>query len=285
MCRLDLPLNLRDDILRHCTDVPIFFRFADRYEIPEQPLAPYGMRHFGMELDAVTLAHRMHERGVFACRRRCCGHEPARQRGYRIAVREPYRLRAPETGEKAVVVCPERCPSELPLFSFRDLAAEHVRHELVPIADAENGNIHIEDARIGTRASVLQYRRRTTGENDPRWLQCPYFSNRRIEGDDLGSNAEVAPPPRDEMRELAPEIHHKDHKMCESECGRFSWMESGEMRMNRAFFSNSASVRAPTYPIETWIPPTSWSTTLSSAPLYGISPATPSGMMRLLFPK
>ncbi len=87
-----------------------------------------------------------------------------------------------------------------------DLAAELGRHGHLAIADAEHGNAGIEDRLRRARRAFLVDRFRAAGEDHRLRLHLRERGFRLLERHDLGIDALLAHPARDQLRHLAAEI-------------------------------------------------------------------------------
>ena len=139
-------------------------------------LAVGGVPHLGVPLHAVHPPLVARERGD---RGRLAGREDPEARGRlgdRVAVAHPDDLVGGLARDERSAVG-ARVAREmhgggavLAPAGLRDRAAELLRHDLEPVADAEHGHPELEDARVERRGALLVHAGRAAGQDDARGL-------------------------------------------------------------------------------------------------------------------
>ena len=176
-------------------------------EVLEHLLAPGGMGHLGVELDAVDPPV-----GVLQGRHRdhvgAGGHpEPGRRLHDRVAVAHPHVLGDGQVGEQGGAGDDlEARPAVLGHIGAGDQAPELLRHQLGAVADAQDGDSGVVDRGIEGRRSVDVDRRRPPAEDDPGRLSSEELVEWDVAGDDLAVDVGFADAPGDELGVLRPEI-------------------------------------------------------------------------------
>jgi hypothetical protein len=92
-------------------------------------------------------------------------------------------------------------------------AAEHVGHQLHPVADAERRHAEIEDGAIDVRRAFFVDAARAAREDDADRLFGLERRGRRVEGQDFAVDRQLAQPSRDQLGKLRPEIQNDDGLM------------------------------------------------------------------------
>lgn len=111
------------------------------------------------------------------------------------------------TGEEGFLALDDQVrASVLPDLDGTHLAAERERHELHPVADAERGNVQVEERRVYPRRAVFVDTVRAAGEDYAFRLTAPDLLYRSIVRDQLGVDAGLTDPPRDELGVLPAEV-------------------------------------------------------------------------------
>ncbi len=165
-----------------------------------------------MELDAVQAALCVGERGVLAGARGGSRGKSFRKLRCRIAVGEPDDfLCGKPLEESALCGNGQRFFAELSVLAGRHFAAEHMRHCLVTVADAEHRYAECEDFLIGLWASLFKHRRRAAREDDALRVKGSDIGCSCVVRQDFGAHAHVPDPASDEVRELAAEVEDDDH--------------------------------------------------------------------------
>src|SRR5262249_53953214 len=112
----------------------------------EDLLSVRRVRHLWVELHTGQAPRTVLERGHRSTRRPGRDGEPRRGRGHAVAVAHPHRLLGGQAIEQYPRIRrdPQRRPAELALPGVHDLATEHPRHRLEPVADTENRHSGVE---------------------------------------------------------------------------------------------------------------------------------------------
>ena len=113
---------------------------------------------------------------------------------------EQARRRHARNRRRAVLTC----------LRVPDHATEVDGHDLLTVAEPEYGNAQLEHARIDIRRIIRVDARRTTRQDERRGVLGGQLGCWDIAGDDLGIDAQVAHPARDELAVLGPEIQHEN---------------------------------------------------------------------------
>jgi hypothetical protein len=89
-----------------------------------------------------------------------------------------------------------------------DVAPQEVRHQLHPVADAEDGRALPEDVGVDGRRALLVHARRAARQDDR--LRGPHLRGRDGRRHDLGEALLLAHAPGDQLRVLAAEVDDQD---------------------------------------------------------------------------
>ena len=101
----------------------------------------------------------------------------------------------------------------LALFAFAsagDLAAEHARHQLHAVTDAQDRDAEVKNRAIGQRRLWRTDAGRAAGEDQAAGFEGRDLRRRHVEGDDGGINLAFAHAPRDDLRILRAEIQNEN---------------------------------------------------------------------------
>ena len=207
----DLGADLLDgfaDVIRHA---PLGGKAADLIEKVLQNFgAVDGVQHLGMELHAVELSFRVLDGGVGAARGVRDGAEAGGKALDLDAVAHPAdarRLDAVEQQTRAVV-------RQLHLAVLADLgsaagAAELMDHQLLAVADAEDGQAQLENGVVERGGVRLKYRCGAAGEDDGGGAEGADVVHRHGVGLDLTVDAAFTHAARDEQIVLPAEIQYQ----------------------------------------------------------------------------
>ena len=110
--------------------------------------------------------------------------------------------------------------AELAVVAALDLAAELGGHGHLAVADAEHGHAGIEDRLRRARRAFLVHRFRAAGEDHRFRLHLVEGGFGLLERHDLGIDALLAHPARDQLRHLAAEIDDQNLVMRRGHRGR-----------------------------------------------------------------
>ena len=201
-------LNGFADVIRHA---PLGGKAADLIEKVLQNFgAVDGVQHLGMELHAVELSVRVLDGGVGAARGVRDGAEAGGKALDLDAVAHPAdarRLNAVEQQTRAVV-------RQLHLAILADLGsaagtAELMDHQLLAVADAENGQTQLENGIVERGGVRLKHRRGAAGEDDGGGVKSADVVHRHGVGLDLAVDAAFTHAARDEQIVLPAEIQYQ----------------------------------------------------------------------------
>jgi len=103
-----------------------------------------------------------------------------------------------------------------------DLSAEHVRHELHAVADAQRRRAKLQDARIDAGRAFFRHASRPTRENDAGWLNRCNRGGGCGRRKNLGVDRHLSQPTRDQLRVLRSKIDDEYRLMCHGEPDRNS---------------------------------------------------------------
>ena len=201
-------LNGFADVIRHA---PLGGKAADLIEkVLQNFSAVDGVQHLGMELHTVELLFRVLDGGVGAARGVRDGAEAGGKALDLDAVAHPAdarRLNAVEQQARAVV-------RQLHLAVLADLgsaagAAELMDHQLLAVADAENGQTQLENGIVERGGVRLKHRRGAAGEDDGGGVKSADVVHRHGVGLDLAVDAAFTHAARDEQIVLPAEIQYQ----------------------------------------------------------------------------
>ena len=91
-----------------------------------------------------------------------------------------------------------------------DVPAELVGHELGAVADAQDGDAPVPDGRVGPGGIRVVDRHRAARQDDRPRAAALDLLPRRVVGQQLRIDVELADPPRDQLGELAAEVEDDD---------------------------------------------------------------------------
>ena len=207
----DLRADLLDRLLAEGAHGPVAGEPCDLAdEIADQFGAVGRVHHFGVEHQPVIFAllvldHR--ERRI----RRDAGHRKTRRHfGDAVAMAHPDRMffaHAPG-GIEQLACCPDLDigAAEFAVMAALDLAAELGGHRHLAVADAEHGHAGIEDRLRRARRALFVHGFRAAGEDHRLRLHLGKSGFGLLERHDLGIDALLAHPARDQLRHLTAEI-------------------------------------------------------------------------------
>ena len=188
-------------------------------EVLEDVLPVRRVHDLGMELDAVQRALPVLEGGD---RRRGRGGRDARTRrrgGHRVAVAHPHDLLGRQVVEELRVLGCELRLAELGRVRPLDGASEVARHELHPVADAERRDPELEDARVDVRGALRIHGCGSAREHDRRGVAAPDLLGGEPVADELGVDARLPHPARDQLAVLPAEVDDEDRPLLRSDLG------------------------------------------------------------------
>ena len=140
--------------------------------------------------------------------RRRGGHEVAVTRPHLHFVRHALQHARRDRG----VAAHERV-AEFAMRGAPQRAAEHVRHQLHPVADAERRHPEIEHGAIDMRRALFVDAARSAREDDADRLLGLDRRQRRVKRQDFAVDRQLAQPSRDQLGKLRPEIENDDGLM------------------------------------------------------------------------
>ena len=94
-----------------------------------------------------------------------------------------------------------------------DGAAEVLRHQLHPVADAERRHAELVDARIDPGSSRGVHRGGAAAEDERQRVPRPHLLRRHAVTDELGVDAALTNTPRDQLRVLAAEVEDENRTL------------------------------------------------------------------------
>ena len=182
--------------------------------MPEDVDALCGVRDLGMKEKPVDTPCRVFHRRDRRVGARSDHTEPRRRSRDQIAVTRPHPNVAWERlEERAVIFYGDRGVPEFPLQSRLDAAAQHVRHELHAVADAEHRHTEVEDALLAPWRTLVADARWAARQNHPRRPAGGQLAERRVEWEDLRVDLELAQAPGDKLRVLGAKIEDQERLM------------------------------------------------------------------------
>ena len=182
------------------------------HEVAQDVLAARGVDDLRVELDAVQVARGVDQAGERRGVRLGRGVEPLGQARDRVAVAHPDRLLALDPGEQRLVRGGDADVggSVLAVVERDDVATELVGHQLGAVADAEDGDAAGPDRRVGPGSARVVDRVRAAGQDDRPGAAPFQLGVRRVVGQQLRVDIELADAARDELGELAAEVEDDD---------------------------------------------------------------------------
>ncbi len=169
-----------------------------------------GVEHLGVELHAVELPVRVLDGGVGAAGGVRDGAEAGGKPLDLDAVAHPVDARRLDAvKERACAVVRQL---DLAVFAYLGLAAgaaELVDHELLAVADAEDGQPQLEDGIVERGGVRLEHGRGPAGEDDGGGAEGADLVHRHRVGLDLAVNAALTHAARDEQIVLSAEIQNQ----------------------------------------------------------------------------
>ena len=126
-----------------------------------------------------------------------------------VAMAHPYRLLGGGVGEEhRGAVAHERRGAVLSLLGVSNLAAKLRRHDLLAIAESEDGDAQLKHPWIHARRILAVHARRSTRENHGRGSHGCQLVSCDVAGDDCRVNVQVAHAPGDELPVLSAEVEY-----------------------------------------------------------------------------
>ena len=176
-------------------------------EALEDPLALGRVHDLGVELDAVEPLLGVLERRDRRRLRRGGDARPGRRGGHGVAVAHPDDL----LGREIVEERPRAVQLDVRLPVLGDVvrldgAAELAGHELHAVADAERRDAEAEDRRVGERRALGVDRGGAAGQDQRRRIARAKLVGAEPVRDELGVDARLAHPSRDQLAVLAAEV-------------------------------------------------------------------------------
>ena len=184
------------------------------HEVGDQLGAVGRVDHLGVELDAVVTARLVGdggERRTVADRDR---REAGRQVGDQVAVAHPHLV--------ALAGCPDAVEqaargghldegaAELAAVAREHPAAELFGEQLLAVADAEDGNVAVEQRLRGARAAGVAHRGGAARQDDAAGLEARDGGLGRLERHDLAIDSGLADTAGDQLGDLAAEVEDED---------------------------------------------------------------------------
>ena len=180
------------------------------HEIGDELGTVRRVHHLGVELHAVEVAGIVGDCGEGRAVRHCHGAEAVRQLGHAVTMAHPHRRTlagAPNAMEQRRVTGDLKLgAAELAGVAAFDLAAEARHHGLLAIADAEDRNAGVDDLGRELRRAGLMHGCRAAGEDDGLGQHRREGGLGLVERHDLGIDACLPHPPRDQLGVLRAEI-------------------------------------------------------------------------------
>ena len=208
----DLLAHPRDGVLHPRGELPVLPAAADaEHEVLQDVGAVLRVHHLGVELERVEAARVVEHRGERACGRDGPALERGGDRLHAVAVAHPYRDRAGDAVEERVSgLHLDRHLAVLALHARHHAPAELVAHELHAVADAEDGNAHLEERGVARGRALLEHAVRSAREDDAGRRIRRQLRRRRVASDDLRVHLLLADAPRDELRVLRAVVEDRD---------------------------------------------------------------------------
>ena len=188
LTRPNLLADLLDLLVDDALHGPVLLEVAHaEQEVLEHARAILGVAHFRVELRGEEATARALHNGHGAGVRTAGDHEALGRAAHGVAVAHPHRLatlgRAVEKDRRAKAR--ERCRAILALVGVCDLATKLDGHDLLAIAEAQDGDAQLEDTRVHVGRTLGVDRGRAAGENDGRGCHCGKLVGRDVTGDNF----------------------------------------------------------------------------------------------------
>ena len=193
--------------------LPVTRQTADvEDEVRQELLAAHRVADLGVELDPVEALLVVRDRRVDARLRRATDAEARGQRRDLVAVAHPHDGLGAEAGEELARVLPhpDLGVAELSLARALDRPAQGPAHPLHPVADAEDGDAHLEQA-LGDIGRVVGVDAgRAAREDDAGEVHLLGRRERLGRGEDLAPGPRLAQAARDELGVLGAEVDDQE---------------------------------------------------------------------------
>ena len=175
------------------------------HEVAQDVLAARRVDDLGVELDAVQVPLRGGEARRRASSRsgRWRGSPPGRR-----VIESPWLIQTgcsrsmPVNRPSSRVICTVAGPYSR-LAGRQDVAAQLEGHQLGAVADPEHGQAAAPDRGVGLGGALVVDRHRAAGQDDRADAAPLQLGERRVVGQELGVDVELADPARDQLGELA----------------------------------------------------------------------------------
>ena len=183
------------------------------HEVAQDVPAARRVDDLGMELDAVQVPVRRLQAGERRASR--SGRSSSKPSGSRV-IESPWLIQTgwsrsrPANRVASGVGDRDVGRAVLALAGRQDVATELAGHELGAVADAEDRDAPAPDGRVGLRGAVVVDRHRAAGQDDRAGPAALQLVERRVVGQELGVDVQLADAPRDELGELAAEVEDDD---------------------------------------------------------------------------
>jgi hypothetical protein len=170
-----------------------------------------------MEEQSVITALRRFHRGDGRVRAGCGNRKPMWRGRDEIAVAGPDAQFARQLAEQprrvALLTHFHHRVTKLAMRRTRHGAAQHVRHQLHAVTNAERRNAKLEHARVALGRIVFGHALRTARQDEPHRFARAQGFNRRVVRQDLAVDRQLAQAARNELRELRAEVEHENRLM------------------------------------------------------------------------
>ena len=161
-----------------------------------------------MELRRVQTALGAFHRGHGAHVGRGRYREPCGNLGHGVAVAHPHRLldgRLAVQRRRSLVAPRQRRGPVLALLGVAHGAAQRDGHNLLAVAEAQHGDVQLEDARVDGRRVLGVHAGRAARQDDGRGRKLAHLVGGDVAWDDFRVHAQVAHSPRDQR--LSAHLH------------------------------------------------------------------------------
>src|SRR5688572_7847403 len=167
------------------------------------------MNDLGMELHRVQASRRIRDRGYRAGFGGCEQHETFGQFFHLVAVAHPDLLTSTKTREQGIGNQDvQHRVTVLTALARTHAAPEQMRHQLLPVANAEDSGSERENTRIYGRAGGFVDAGWSSGDDEA--LAAFEFGSGCIGGLNLGVNSQFANTARNQVTILATGVKHRD---------------------------------------------------------------------------
>ena len=202
--------DLRDLVLHDVVHGPGGHEAADvKEEVREQLAAVLGVAHLGVELRGVEVARRVLHGGHGAGLGRGRHRKARRHLTHGVAVAHPHGLLGRRVAVDAGLTrARDVRGAVLALVRVADRTAQLHGHDLLTVAEAEDGQAHVKDGRIHIRRVFRVDGGGAAGQDDRGGADRCEFGRGDIAGENLRIHMQVTDATRDELPVLGAKVEY-----------------------------------------------------------------------------